>query len=81
MGVHVGVHVCCRAHESSEAGFLMQGTQFTCFSSTKVQILTPEELRFVSNGLRARQAGVYEQVRTHQQARSSDRARRAADDK
>ena len=73
-GVHVCVHVCCRAHESSEAGFLMQGTQFTCCTSTKVQILTPEAFRFVSNGLRARQAGVYKQVWTHQQARSSDHA-------
>jgi hypothetical protein len=48
------------------------------YTSTNINA---EELRFVSNGLRARQAGVYKQVRTHQQARSSYHARRAADDR
>jgi hypothetical protein len=58
-GSALGPRMCCNRSFYSPFSISASGTQFTCFTSTKVQILTPEEvlqqrllkLHGTSNGL------------------------------
>ena len=44
-------------YQMAAANVAVNGTHFTCFTSTKVQILTPEELRALYQMAAANEAG------------------------